>query len=395
MGRRASGLIALAVLVAAAGPVLADVGGSWRYHDLWCFYHGGSAVLRGVDPYDGPTWAVLTDDPSRLAEPRGVKAPCPGAFAYPYWSALAFAPLALLPYDAAAGVWGAVLLAAAIGGIALVIRATRAPALLVAAIAVGSLSLIQVLAFGQLTGVLLPLLGLSLVARPSRAGVATALVFLKPQLAWLYAPALLWRADVRYVRSAIVGLVVLAAASVAAFPAWPGEWLRELTTNRVEIARPLPTAAGVATLALGDARWSVLLVAALVGAVVLLARGRQIDRTTYGAIAIAVSLFAVPYAYSYDHLFLVLPWAVVAAAAARSDARRRRLLLAGLVSAAILVPWTIFAMSYESGSDTLNAVVPALAALLATVSAPRGATMGSWQKTALPSSPTPKSRRRS
>jgi hypothetical protein len=395
VGRRASGLIAVAVLVAAAGPVLADVGGSWRYHDLWCFYHGGSAVIRGVDPYDGPTWAMLTDDPSRLADPRGVKAPCPGAFAYPYWSALAFAPLALLPYDAAAGVWGALLLAGAIGGIALVIRATHAPALLVAAIAAGSLSFIQVLAFGQLTGVLLPLLGLSLVARPSRAGVAAALLFLKPQLAGLYAPALLWRADVRYVRSTIAALVVLAAASVGAFPAWLGEWLRELTTNRAEIARPLPTAAGLATLLFGDARFAVVFIAVLIAGVALLARGRRIDRATYGAIAIAVSLFAVPYAYSYDHLFLVLPWAVIAAAAARSDSRRRRLLLAGLVSAAILVPWAIFAISFDSRSDTLNAVVPALAALLATVSAPRGATMGPWQKTPPPSSPTPKSRRRS
>ena len=395
MGRRAAGLIALAVLVAVAGAALAFVADSWRYHDLWCFYHGGSAVLRGVDPYDGPTWAALTDDPSRLVGSRVVKAPCPGAFAYPYWSALAFAPLALLPYDVAAGVWGTLLLVGVIGGVALVIRATHAPALLVAAIAAGSLAVIQVLAFGQLTGVLLPLLGLSLVARPSRAGIAAALLFLKPQLAGLYAPALVWRADKRSVWSAIAALVVLAAASAAAFPAWPGEWLRELTTNRAEIARPLPTAAGVATLAFGDARWAVLLVAALVGAVVLLARGRRIDRVTYGAIAVAVSLFAVPYAYSYDHLFLVLPWAVIAAAAARSDAQRRRLLLAGLVSAAILVPWTIFAMSFESGSDTLNAVVPALAALLAAVSAPRGATMGSWQKTPPPSSPTPRSRRRS
>jgi hypothetical protein len=395
VGRRASGLIGLAVLVAMAGPVLADVGGSWRYHDLWCFYHGGSAVLRGVDPYDGPTWAVLADDPSRVADPRGVKAPCPGAFAYPYWSALAFAPLALLPYDVAAGVWGTLLLAGAIGGIALVIRATTAPALLIAAIAAGSLSLIQVLAFGQLTGVLLPLLGLSLVAQPSRAGVAAALLFLKPQLAGLYAPALLWRAQARAVWSAIATLAVMAAASVVAFPAWPGEWLRELTTNRAEIARPLPTAAGLATLLFGDARFAVVFITALIAGIALLARGRRIDRVTYGAIAISVSLFAVPYAYSYDHLFLLLPWAVVAAAAARSDGGHRRLLLAGLVSAAILVPWAIFVATFASGMDTPNAVVPALAALLATLSAPRGATMGSWQKTPPRSSPTQRSRRRS
>ena len=375
MGRRAAGLIALAALVLAAGATLAVVADSWRYHDLWCFYHGGQAVLLRVDPYDGPTWSALTADPSRFDGSRVVKAPCPGAFGYPYWSALAFAPLALVPYDIAAGLWGALLVAGVIGGVALLIRATAAPALLVAAIAAGSLSLIQVLAFGQLTGVLLPLLGLSLLARPAWSGVAAALLLLKPQLGALYAAALVRRdadrGDLRPLWSVIVATAVLVVVSVAAFPAWPGQWLHELTTNRVDIARPLPTAAGLATLFFGDARIAVVLIAALVGAVWLIARGRRIDRVTYAAIAIAVALFAVPYAYSYDHLFLVLPWAVVAAAAARADPRRRQVLLAALVGAATLVPWTIFTTTFETGSDTLNAMVPALAALLAAASAPR------------------------
>jgi len=371
VGRRAAGLIALAIAVVLSGPVLADVAGSWEYHDLWCFYHGGTAVIRGVDPYDGPTWSALTADPGRVQGDRVVKTPCPGAFAYPYWSALAFVPLALLPYDVAAGVWGALLLGGVVAGIALVIRATGAPALLVATIAAGSLSVVQVLAFGQLTGVLLPLLGLSVIARPARAGIAAALLVLKPQLAGLYAVALLRGASARFVWSAAATLAVLGAFSVAVFPAWPGEWLRELTTNRVEIARPLPTAAGLASLLFGDARVAVVLIVALIAAVVLLARGRRIDRVTYGAIAIAVSLFAVPYAYTYDHLFLLLPWAVVAAAATRAAAPERRKLLAALVGAAILLPWAIFAATFATGSDTYNAVVPALAALLAVAAAPR------------------------
>ena len=377
MGRRAAGLIALAIAVVLAGPVLAYVAGSWEYHDLWCFYHGGTAVVRGVDPYDGPTWAALTADPARVQGDRVVKTPCPGAFAYPYWSALAFVPLALLPYDAAAGVWGALLIAGVLAGVALVIRATGAPALLVAALAAGSLSLIQVLTFGQLTGVLLPLLGLSVIARPARAGIATALLALKPQLAGLYGLALLRGASARFVLSAAAALVVLAAASIAAFPAWPGEWLRELTTNRVEIARPLPTAAGLASLLFGDARFAVVFIVALLGAIGLLARGRRIDCVTRGGIAMAVSLFAVPYAYTYDHLFLLLPWAVVSAAAARAAPPDRRVLLVALVGAAVLLPWAIFAVSFATGSDTYNALIPALAAILVTVSSPRGETMAS------------------
>jgi hypothetical protein len=371
VGRRAAGLIALAIAVVLSGPVLADVAGSWEYHDLWCFYHGGTAVIRGLDPYDGPTWSALTADPGRVQGDRVVKTPCPGAFAYPYWSALVFVPLALLPYDLAASVWGALLLGGLIAGIALVIRAAGAPAVLVAAIATGSLSLIQVLTFGQLTGVLLPLLGVSLIARPARAGIAMTLLALKPQLAGLYGLALLKGASARFVWSAAGTLAVLGAVSIAVFPAWPGEWIRELTTNRVEIARPLPTAAGLARLLFGDARVAIFLIVALVAAVALLARGRRIDRVTYAAIAIAVSLFAVPYAYTYDQLFLLLPWAVVAAGAARAAPFERRVLLVALVGAAVLLPWAIFAATFGTGSDTYNAIVPALAALLVVAAAPR------------------------
>ena len=395
MGRRAAGLIALAVLVAALGAALASVAGSWRYHDLWCFYHGGAAVLRGVDPYDGPTWAALTDDPSRLAGLRAIKAPCPGAFAYPYWSALVFAPLALLPYDVAAGGWGALLVAGVAGGTMLIIRATAAPALLVGTLAAGSLGLVQVLAFGQLTGVLLPLLGLSVLASPRRAGIAAALLYLKPQLGGLYVPVLGWRTGARFIRWAVGTLVGLVVVSVAAFARWPGEWLGELTTNRAEIARPLPTAAGLALELFGDARLAVLLIAVLLAALLVVAHGRRFDRVSYAAIGIAVSLFAAPYAYSYDHLLLLLPWAVVAGAAASVTGRPRRLLLGALVGAAILVPWTIFVASFETGSDTMNAVVPALAALLVAISAPRGETMGTWQTTPRPSFQMPRSRRRS
>jgi len=177
--------------------------------------------------------------------------------------------------------------------------------------------------------------------------------------------------------SAAATLAVLAAASITAFPAWPGEWLRELTTNRVEIARPLPTAAGLASLLFGDARFAVVFIVALLGAIGLLARGRRIDRVTRGGIAMAVSLFAVPYAYTYDHLFLLLPWAVVSAAAARAAPPDRRVLLVALVGAAVLLPWAIFAVSFATGSDTYNALIPALAAILVTVSSPRGETMAS------------------
>lgn len=376
MGRRTARLIALALLVVVAGAALASVFGSWRYVDLWCFYHGGAAVRLGADLYDDRVWATLTDDPSRLEGQRIITAPCPGAFAYPYWTAMAFLSLGLWRYEVAAALWGALLVVGLVAGVALIIRATHAPALLVSAIAAGSLSTIHVLVLGQLTGVLLPLVGLSLLGPASNAGVAAALLYLKPQLGGLYVPALMWRADrygMRFSWAVAATVVALAAISIVAFPSWPREWLRELTTNRAEMARPLPTAVGLATLLFGDPTFAVALIAGLVSVVVALARRRRVDRVAFAAITMAVSLFAVPYAYSYDHLFLLLPWAVVAAAAARSTGRRRRLLLSALVGVAVILPWAIFVATFDTGGDTLNAIVPALTAILATAVLPRRA----------------------
>lgn len=373
MGRRAAGLIVALALTVGVGALLADVAGSWRFHDLWCFYHGGEAVLRGVDPYDAPTWLALTDDPSRIDGSRVVKAPCPGAFGYPYWSALAFAPLAAVPYDVAAGIWGALLIAGIVAGVALAGRATGAPLPLLFVLMLGSPPLIEVITFGQLTGVLLPLVGLAFLPPAGRAGVSLGLLALKPQLVGIFGAALVVRAirsrDVRFPAGAIGSVGVLLFVSLIVLPTWPLEWAREIATNRLEIARPMPTAWGLSVLLFGDAIWGVAQVAVLVALLVVVARGRDVKAVAFGAIALAVSLFAAPYAGGYDHLFLVIPWAVVLAAAARSEPRRRRVLLGAVLAVAVLVPWTLLAA--REGSDTVNALVPALTALLVTIVQPR------------------------
>jgi hypothetical protein len=390
VGRRAAfQLIVGVIALSAAGALLADVAGSWRFHDLWCFYHGGEAVLRGTDPYDAPAWLALTDDPSRLSGSRIVTAPCPGAFGYPYWSALAFAPLALLPYDVAAWVWGTLLISGIVGGVAFASRATRAPAPLVAVFTLGSLPLLQVLAFGQLTGVLLPLVGLSLLPPAGRAGASLALLMLKPQLVGVYAAALLIRAlrrkDARFVLGFIAAAGLLVAASVALLPVWPLEWGREIVTNRLEIARPMPTAWGLSLLLFGNAIWGAIPVALLVAALLVLARDRVVGGVAFGAIVLAVSLFASPYVGGYDQLFLVLPWAVVLAAAARSEPPRRRALLGSVLAVAILLPWGLVVP--RSGSDTLNALVPAITALLVMAVQPRRVRGGEVRTSAPPPLP--------
>jgi hypothetical protein len=390
VGRRAAlQLIVGVIALGAAGALLADVAGAWRFHDLWCFYHGGEAVLRGVDPYDAPAWLALTDDPSRVVGSRIVATPCPSAFAYPYWTALAFAPLALLPYDVAAGLWGTLLIAGILTGVAFAVRASGAPTLLVAAVTLGSLPLAQVLAFGQLTGVLLPLVGLSLVPPRARAGASAGLLALKPQLGALFAAALtvraLRRGDLRFVAGLAAVFGVLAVTSLALFPSWPLEWGREILTGRWELARLLPTAWGLSLLLFGNAIWGAVATTLLVVTVLLVARGRDVEHAALGAIVLAISLFATPHVAAYDQLFLVLPWAVVLAGARRRAPRDRRLLLAALVTVAVILPWALLVI--QSRNDTLNAVVPALSAVLVTVAQPRRVRGGEVRTSAPPPLP--------
>ncbi|MHB8632187.1 MAG: hypothetical protein ACYC9W_09695, partial [Candidatus Limnocylindria bacterium] len=160
-------------------------------------------------------------------------------------------------------------------------------------------------------------------------------------------------------------------ASLAAFPSWPLEWARELLTHRVEIARPMPTAWGLSVLLFGGAVWGAVLLALVVAVVLVVARGRRVDGVAFGAIVLAISLFATPYVGGYDQLFLAPSWAVVLAAAARSAPRRRRVLLGAVVAVAVVVPWSLLVLFSGSGSDTPNALVPALSAVLATAAQPR------------------------
>jgi 8-oxo-dGTP pyrophosphatase MutT (NUDIX family) len=374
VGRRAASLIALALGVIVAGAALASVSGSWRYHDFWCFYHGGAAVLRGVDPYEHESWADITADPSRVQSGRLVKDPCPSSFAYPYWTAIAFAPLGLLPYEDAAIVWGALLIGGAIWGVWRLARATNAPPLLLFVLVGGSLSFIEALTFGQIAPVLLPALAVSANGAAVRAGAATAALVLKPQLAAVYAPVIALRAVVRRDGPFVIGLVTVITAfvliSVALRPAWPPEWWNEITTVRLEIARPLPSAWSLAALLTGTAAWGVALIAALLIGVAALARWRVPGALPVAGIAMGISLFVTPHIYSYDHLMLALPWAIVLGVAASAPPAKRLLLLSALVACATVIPWAIFVATFESGTDTWNAVVPALAALLVAVSAP-------------------------
>jgi len=152
-------------------------------------------------------------------------------------------------------------------------------------------------------------------------------------------------------------------STFAVAPGWPLEWLGGGTGRRRNVVALLPTAWGISADVFGTALVAPLLIAAVTGLAWYLAR-RRATPVGVGSIALAISLFGTPYAWSYDHLVLVLPWAQTIAIAARSSGSTRIALLLGAAAVASLLPWTLYAIAFTRGGETLNAIVPALTALL-------------------------------
>jgi hypothetical protein len=282
-------------------------------------------------------------------------------------------PFGVLPLPVAAVAWMTVSLIATVAGAAAAWRASggrRAGAILLLAIVLTAQPFWVFLISGQLAGIALGLTGLSALSlargHDVRAGVAFGLLALKPQLIALSGPALfIWGLAVRR-RAALAAAAVVAAmfvVTVAIAPRWTGDWAAELNGRRLRIAPLLPTAWGLATDLFGTALVAPLLIVALTGGAWYLAR-RRATPVGVGSIALAISLFGTPHAWSYDHLVLALPWAHALAIAARSTGATRVALFIGTAAVASFLPWTLYAVAFSRGTETLSAIVPAVTALL-------------------------------
>ena len=377
MGRRTAGLILAVACVVVAGVAAWQLGGHYRFHDVWCFYHGGQAVLQHRDPYDPAVWSALTADQTYVVAGRIVAPPCPGAFAYPYWTAIAFAPLALLPFDLASLIWSILSLAAAALGIVWCWRAAGGGrggiAFVYGVLVLASLPFLRLVTIGQLSGVLLALVGAMALAlrraRPSPAGAALGGLLVKPQLWAVLAAVLVVRAPRRgqLLAGAATVALVLALPSLLLFPRWPLQWAAEALGHRVEMAGPLPSIWSLSAQLTGSFAAGAALVTIVLGVTWALVRGRAIYPVTLVALAIPFSLVTAPYVYTYDHLALALTWAVTCVLAARSRPAPRRLILAALVITASVAPWLVYVLSVGEDSDTANAIAPLLAALVLAV----------------------------
>lgn len=324
-----------------------------RWLDFAAFYAGGQ--LAGTTHLLDPVAVVL------LQASEGIP---PTPFVSPPFVALAYAPLAALPYDLAAIVQVAVMLAALVGGAALWGDALGLPRrwAVLGALAWGPASASVV--SGQIDTLVLLLTGLAVrflaSGRRVPAGVAIALLACKPQVALGAGVGALRRlgaaglAAVAVVGTALYGVSALA---VGGDLLWPRGWLATLASystpdyqaNGWQASNPV---------ALGIRWWLAshepafvvagVAVAALVVGLALGALSSRRGRAVLAAlpapaaeVALATALWLVvsPHLWVYDAT-LLLPaiglWVVVARRAGWP--RPESILLAGTFVAAALWP---------------------------------------------------------
>jgi len=371
---RTARLAAIALVLLAAGAVAARTNLYYQATDFFCLYHGARSLVVGHDPYDEAWWREvaggLYPDPSGHLVPSS----CPGRYGYPLWTAVVMVPIGALPIELAASAWMAISLGAALAGAWWAWLAVRGPARLAplfGILLVTAQPLWLLVIYGQITGVMLGVAGLFtlLVARGrAAAGAALAGLALKPQTVALAIPAIALRALLlrrwRFLVVAAGTGVAMIVVPMLFLPGWIFEWLDELVVRRARVAVFLPTAWGFAADVFGNAAVGALLIAAVAIGCWLLVRRSRVDDIGLFALTLPLSLFATPYAWSYDFLVLFVSYAFVLARAADAPSRTRMWLTVGAVALAGPVQWLLYSVAFPRGNETLSAVVTAATALL-------------------------------
>jgi alpha-1,2-mannosyltransferase len=347
-------VVSFAAVRAAAVPQVTD------FH---CFWTAARMVQDGANPYDAVAWVRAIGGPFADASGAIRAAPCPGAFGYPLWTAIAFLPLAALPEGAAAVLWAVVSVAAAALGVALCWSAAggRRDAVVLLAVIVGcSQPLWLTLINAQFGGVLLGAMGVAAfgarTANDRLAGVALGVLTLKPHVAsvvFVDAAVRAWR-ERRPVAIAVAAVVggALAIAALIAQPGWPSAWAAELLGTRREMLPRQATAWTLAADTLGDARIGAVFIVLVVAGALWALRGTRLSSVERLSLAVCASLLVTPYAGSHDQLLLALPWAMtlVIASPLRSTA-----LLGAILGSSSLLPWVLYAYALRARPDEATA----------------------------------------
>ena len=339
-------------------------GADYRHSDFFQFWAAPRLLLEGADPYDPIPWAGIY---AREAAPPIASPVPPGRFIYPLWTAVLLLPLGALPFGVAAAAW----LVAQLAAVALALRTLvglvsggRREAVLLFGLAVGFQPTWLLVGGGNLSGFLLGFFVASLAAvlarEPVRGGLALALIAVKPHPFVVAVPALIAaRPGGRWllVRSALVTGLALLAITLPFGVGWISEWLASA------LALQQTTGSNATVWTIGRVAPGGPIVAPLLalGATVLLVvwwRRRDREPLTRIAGAVPVSLFLAPHGWSYDHLLLLVPLAVIVGGLAPLDAGRRG---AGLVAVAVLagvLPWALYAIALQRSGEEWSALLP-------------------------------------
>lgn len=206
----------------------------WDFHQLWSGTR--AVVLKGENPYsDAVTLRIETELYGRAAYPDENAV----GFFYPLYIVYLVIPVALMPYALAEAAWFSVLELALIAGVIALVHAlgwrVRLPGLMVLIFLAGALYPVTwALILGQISPVVFALMALVLWAIRSHrdvwGGFLLAFATMKPQMIFLFAPALLVWMAVRGRWRFVVGFgatfAFLLISSLVWLPTWISDFLR-------------------------------------------------------------------------------------------------------------------------------------------------------------------------
>ncbi len=368
--------IAVVLLVGvAAWAVLALLGwpaSLYRDNDFASLWVMGRMLLDGGDQYDYASYVAA----HRAIGSRALTIVLSDtASFYPLTTALVSAPFALLPVALAAPAWLVTQVTIVAGSLIALGRrlfpsTTRRDLFLLLGLAVSAQPTWLLFGGGNVGGFILGATALSatalLAGRPVLAGVfAGALLAIKPHplliAMFLIVLAVPRGVAVRMVASAAAVAGAALAVTLLLRPGWIGEFVGQL--GRVGAYAEHTRQSTLFGLLGPELTWLALLIAAgIVLAFILFLRRRPPLTLVIGA-AVPVSLFCVPYGWSYDQIVLLVTIAVILSVISAAPPRRRVPMLVALALVVVGMSWTLYAVAFRRGDEALTALVP-LAALV-------------------------------
>jgi hypothetical protein len=329
-------------------------------NDFSYIWAGARTIVEGGDPYDPAAW-LATTAAHRTAVPNEP------VYGYPPWVAIALTPLGALPLPLASNLWTAGGMALAALGLRALLRSSAAGLPLVHSLAGLALFASQpgIATFwsGQWSFVLVGALAACASALQARARIRAlaALGLLgKPQLFLLALPSLaraaLTRHGLLFAAFLVVPLLLVVAVAWLLLPDWYETWRSYLIPMRMAFPPPPTTLAQAFVDLMGSAGAYVAALTVLAAVFLGLMFNPRGDE--WLAVWLGISMITPLYAWSYDHLVLVVPLVLAAGALGRRAPRAALIFAAGAFVFFLIAPMLLYVIATIRQRESFNAFVP-------------------------------------